>query len=178
MRFIIGVIFGILLVALGGAAIVVTGAFNTAATVPPGRLEKQIAAYALDRSVSKRAREVKNPFPASAEVLREGLEEYRENCLVCHGAPGVDSGAIGVGLNPPPPDLTIPTVQARTDAQLHWLTSQGIRLTGMPAFGPTHSDEEIWKIVTFLRHLEALTPEEERFLKERPAEHSEETKSP
>lgn len=178
MRFIIGVIFGILLVALGAAAIVVTGAFNTAATVPPGRLEKQIAAYALDRSVSKRAREVKNPFPASPEVLREGMEEYREYCVVCHGAPGVDTGAIGVGLNPPAPDLTITKVQARTDGQLHWLTSQGIRMTGMPAFGPTHSDEEIWKIVTFLRRLESLTPEEERFLKERSEEHSKEEKAP
>jgi mono/diheme cytochrome c family protein len=162
MRFLIGMIFGILLVVLGAAAVVVTGSFNTAATVPPGKLEKRVAEYALDRSVAKRAPKVKNPFSATPEVIREALGEYREHCLVCHGAPGVDAGEIGSGLNPPPPDLTVPDVQARSDGELFWLTSQGIRLTGMPAFGPTESEEDIWKIVAFLRHLPELTEEEQK----------------
>jgi mono/diheme cytochrome c family protein len=55
-------------------------------------------------------------------------------------------------------------VQKRTDGELFWVVQNGIRMTGMPAFGPTHKDEEIWKIVAFLRHLPALTPEEEKAL--------------
>ncbi len=169
MRFLVGVLFGVLLVAVAAALVVVTGGFNTAATVPPGKLEKRIAGFALDRSVKKRAAEKKNPFPSSPEVWREALPHYRENCLVCHGAPGVDAGEIGSGLNPAPPDLTLPKVQERTDGQLFWLTAQGIRMTGMPAFAPTHSEEELWKVVAFLRHLPELTDEEQALLKKESA---------
>jgi len=174
MRFLVGVLFGVLLVVVGAAAVVVTGSFNTAATEQPSRLEKRIAGFALDRSVAKRATHRKNPHATTPDVLREGLEEYRENCLVCHGAPGVDAGAIGSGLNPAPPDLTVPSVQARSDGELFWLTAQGIRLTGMPAFAPTHSEDELWKVVAFLRHLPELTDAEERELA-RPDGHSEES---
>jgi mono/diheme cytochrome c family protein len=182
MRFLIGVIFGILLVVVGAAAVIMTGSFNTAATVPPGRMEKKLAEYALDRSVGKRAPTRKNPFTATPEVIREALPEYREHCLLCHGAPGVDASKIGSGLNPPPPDLTVPSVQERSDGELFWLTSQGIRLTGMPAFGPSESEEDLWKIVAFLRHLPELTDEEQKQLREAPAvseeRHEEGTKPP
>lgn len=178
MRFLAGVLIGVLLIVGGAVAVVVTGSFNTAATVPPGKLEKQIAGYALDRSVAKRAPQRKNPFTATPEVIREALGEYREHCLLCHGAPGVDAGEIGSGLNPAPPDLTIPTVQARSDGELFWLTSEGIRMTGMPAFGPTESEEDIWKIVAFLRHLPELTDDEQKQLRAREDdEHEEDEKA-
>ena len=74
-------------------------------------------------------------------------------CVSCHGAPGVDASEAGDGLNPPAPDLTLPRVQKRTDGELFWLVQNGIRMTGMPAFGTTHKDEEIWKIVAFVRRL-------------------------
>lgn len=165
MKFLLGVVFGVVLVALGTAAVVYTGSFNTAATIPPSRIEKRIATLALDKSVAKRAPARTNPLPATPETLREGLKEYREYCVVCHGAPGVDPGAIGKGLNPGAPDLSLPRVQARTDAQLFWITSEGIRMTGMPAFGPTHDENEIWHMVAFLRHLPELTDEEASRLK-------------
>lgn len=165
MRFLSGILFGLLLVAGGVAAVVFTGAFNTAATAPVTGLERTVANLALDKSVAKRAPTRKNPFPSSPEVLLEGLKEYRENCVVCHGAPGVDAGPIGSGLNPAPPDLTLPRVQARSDGELFWLTGQGIRMTGMPAFAPTHSEEEIWEIVAFLRHLPEVTDQEQDLLR-------------
>ena len=56
-------------------------------------------------------------------------------------------------------------MQKRTDGELFWLVQGGIRMTGMPAFGPTHSDEEIWKIVAFVRRLPALSPEDQQELK-------------
>lgn len=167
MKFLLGVVVGVGLVALGAAAVVYTGSFNTAATVPPSRLEKRIASFALDRSVARRAPARTNPLPANAETLREGLREYRSHCLVCHGAPGVDPGDIGQGLNPGAPDLSLPRVQARTDGEIFWLTSEGIRMTGMPAFGATQDEEEIWHMVAFVRHLPELTDEEVAQLKER-----------
>ena len=119
----------------------------------------------LNRSIRRHAPAIANPVASTPEVLREGLSHYKENCVTCHGAPGVTPGEIGKGLNPPPPDLTIERVQARTDGELFWIVSQGIRWTGMPAFAPTHREEEIWRIVAFLRHLPKLTEEERAALK-------------
>src|SRR5206468_7122711 len=100
-----------------------------------------------------------------------GLDHYRENCVVCHGAPGVEMGEAGKGLNPPPPFLDSPAVQGRTDGQMFWIVKNGIRMTGMPAWGPTHKDEEIWQMVAFMRHLPQLTGAEKAKLQ--PAEEAE-----
>ncbi len=181
MRFLLGVVFGILLVAAGAAAVLYTGSFNTSAEIPPSRMEKRIATFALDKSVARRAPNRTNPLPATPENLRGGLAHFRENCLVCHGAPGVDPGEIGQGLNPGAPDLTLPRVQARTDGQLYWLVDEGIRMTGMPAFGPTHGENELWQIVAFLRHLPEITDEEKAQLqgeKEKTEHHHEESPPP
>lgn len=165
MRFLLGLLLGFLLAGLVVAAVLASGAYNVAATSPPGRLESRIAVFALNRSVAKRAPSAKNPFPSSAEVFREGLAHYKENCVVCHGAPGVEEAELAQGLNPPAPDLTLPRVQARPDGEMFWIVSNGIRTTGMPAFSPTHKPEEIWKIVAFLRHLPEISNGEQTKLK-------------
>ncbi len=167
MRFLAGMVVTLMLLALGAAGVVWTGSFNTAATLPPGALEKRLAGFALDRSVARRSPRLANPLRATAEVLRGGMAHYREMCVTCHGGPGVEASEVGDGLNPAAPDLTIPKVQRRTDGELFWLVQNGIRMTGMPAFGPTHKDEEIWKIVAFVRHLPELRPDEQQELKKR-----------
>ncbi len=68
-------------------------------------------------------------------------------------------------MNPPAPDLTLPSVQKMRDGELFWVVSNGIRMTGMPAFSPTHKEDEIWKIVAFVRHLPEVTKEEQQTLK-------------
>jgi len=153
-------VIGLLTVVLLGAIVTLTGSLDLSATTPPGKLEERLADFVLDRSVQKRAPEVKNPRDSSPAVLSEGLSHYRANCLPCHAAPKVEPFEFGKGLNPAPPDLSEPSVQARSDGELFWITRHGIRMTGMPAFGPTHTDDEIWGIVAFVRHLPELQPEE------------------
>jgi mono/diheme cytochrome c family protein len=164
MRFLAGFLFGIL--ALGAAALflVVSGMVQVAAAVPPGAVETRLARFALDRSVSRRAPKTANPLGKNPDILREGAEHYKSMCVTCHGAPGVDSSEIGEGLNPPAPDLTLQRVQRRTDGELFWIVQNGIRMSGMPSFGATHKERQIWEIVAFLRHLPELTPEEEKAL--------------
>jgi mono/diheme cytochrome c family protein len=164
MRFLAGMITAFVLLLVAAAAVVATGAFDVAASHPPGALEKRVAGLALDRAVAKRAPDRKNPVAASPETLSRALGAYREMCVTCHGAPGVDPSEIGEGLNPPAPDLTLAKVQARSDGELFWIVSNGIRMTGMPAFGPTHKEEQIWRIVAFLRHLPELSKDEEKAL--------------
>lgn len=145
-------------------AVVATGAFDTSAARPPAGFEKAVARMTLNRSVARRAPKASNPL-SGPDVVRAGLAHYREMCVFCHGAPGVDASEAGDGLNPPAPDLTLPGVQSRPDGELFWIVQQGIRMTGMPAFGPTHKDPEIWKIVAFLRHLPRITKDEQAALK-------------
>jgi mono/diheme cytochrome c family protein len=164
-KFVSGIFAGFFLAGLIVAGVFATGGYNVAATAPPSRLEAKVAAWALNRSVARRAPSTKNPLPATPETWKAGLDHYRENCVVCHGAPGVDAGEIGMGLNPPAPDLTLPRVQARPDGELFWIVGNGIRTTGMPAFSPTHKPEELWKVVAFLRHLPELTDAEQKTLK-------------
>jgi len=165
MRFLAGILFGVLATGAAVWAYLATGMFDPAASSPTGKMETRVANFALNQSVAKRAPSKKNPFSGTPDVLKAGLEHYKENCVVCHGAPGVDSGEIGQGLNPPAPELTLPRIQKRPDGELFWIVSNGIRMTGMPAFKPTHKPEEVWKIVAFVRHLEEITPEEQKVLK-------------
>jgi mono/diheme cytochrome c family protein len=165
MRFLAGIITGFLLVGLAAVLFMYSGVFNASANIPPSKLEQRLADLALDKSVARRAPRGPNPLAGSAEALPGGMAHYKEMCVFCHGAPGVDASEAGDGLNPPAPDLTLAKVQKRTDGELFWILQNGIRMTGMPAFGPTHKDEELWKMVAFLRHLPELTAEEQESLR-------------
>jgi len=164
MRVIVGILIGWLLLAGVVGLVVWSGGYNVAATNPPGKTESKFAAFALSRAIQKRAPAKANPF-TKPEDVRAGLAHYKENCLDCHGAPGVEESEFGQGLNPPAPDLTLPSMQRMRDGELFWVVSNGIRMTGMPAFSPTHKEDEIWKVVAFVRHLPEITKEEQQILK-------------
>lgn len=77
----------------------------------------------------------------------------------CHGAPGVERTETGQGLYPQGPDLAEEAGEY-SDGALFWVIKNGVKFTGMPAYGPTHSDEEIWGLVAFLRRLENTSAQE------------------
>jgi mono/diheme cytochrome c family protein len=164
MKILVGILLGFTIGLLAAAGVMITGLFDVAAVTPPSRFEQKIATFALRRSVARRAPRASNPMAASPEIWRAGLSHYKENCVMCHGAPGVEESEFGQGLNPPAPDLTLPAIQKMSDGELFWIVSNGIRMTGMPAFSPTHKPEEVWKIVAFVRHLPELSDEEEKAL--------------
>ena len=159
-------VLGTLVVILAAAMLVLaTGAMNIGADVKPGLIEGTLAPWSRERSVDSRAPRETDPYDGDPAAIATGMDNYRANCLVCHGAPGVPSTEVSMGLNPPAPALGN-VGSGVTDGDLFWVTKHGIRFTSMPAFGSTHSDDEIWKIVAFLHHLPHLTAEERRFLRE------------
>lgn len=80
---------------------------------------------------------------------------------MCHNAPGRDHTEIAQGLNPAPPTLDTPEVQdLYSDAELYWIVKHGFKMTGMPAFGPTHEEKDLWAIVAFLKKLPHMHPKE------------------
>lgn len=148
----------LLLGAAGVAGICVAiafGAVNLSATSRPSRLEKTVAHAVLDASVRARAPRGKSA-PADAASVAQGREAYRANCLVCHGVPGGEQSAVAAGLNPPVPDLSEPETQGRSDGEIYFLVSGGVRLTGMPGFEKSLPEKTRWELVGFLRTLPKL----------------------
>jgi mono/diheme cytochrome c family protein len=99
-------------------------------------------------------RSEKNPQPAIAATIAEGKEAFTHYCVACHGMDGQNTGVPFLEhMSPPVPSLASMEVQNYTDGQLKWVIDYGIWPSGMPGSKGTLSDEEIWSIVVFLRHL-------------------------
>jgi mono/diheme cytochrome c family protein len=139
-----------------------------AATEGPGTLETTLAGWTVDRSVAARAPDEVNPFQEDSAAIDKGMVHFRAMCVQCHGAPQVESDEFAAGMNPPPPELAV-AGKEWTDGELFWITKNGIRMTGMPAFGKSHSDDEIWQIVAFVRQLDDLSETQVTALRERQA---------
>ena len=134
------------------------------ARATPSALETAIARSARKMAAPSVARSAKNPIVDSPEVQREARLHFADHCATCHGNDGSGDTMIGRGLYPKPPDLRSSETQNLSDGEIFWVIENGVRLTGMPAFGGAGSEhggtDDSWKLVRFIRHLPALTPEE------------------
>lgn len=139
---------------------VYSGLYNVAATERHTGFTLWALHTIMKNSVRERARDIEVPqeLLAARTSAERGFRNYREMCVMCHGAPGVEPSEVGQGLTPEPPDLA-KRVENWSAAELYWIVHHGIKMTGMPAFGPTHADEELWALVAFLQKLPSLTPE-------------------
>lgn len=127
----------------------------------PSRVETFAARTARSMAVPSRAKEMKNPVPNTAENLAAARAHWADHCATCHGNDGKGKTTIGQNLYPKAPDMTLPATQNLTDGELYYTIQNGIRLTGMPAWGQAiDNDEDSWKLVHFIRHLPQLTAEE------------------
>ncbi|MHB8899041.1 MAG: hypothetical protein ACYC6Y_09870 [Thermoguttaceae bacterium] len=96
---------GVLVTLLVPVIVLVTGVINVGADVKPGLIERTLGPWGRDRSVANRAPKEKNPHAGDPAAIAKGLDHYRENCVICHGAPGVVGAELSKGLNPPAPSL-------------------------------------------------------------------------
>jgi mono/diheme cytochrome c family protein len=142
----------VVLLAVVCLGFVYSGVYDVAATRPHSRAERWLLRTLMERSVHARLDEVPGPPAESEELLATGFHHYDEMCVVCHGAPGVERSEIGEGIEPEPPDLA-DKAGNWTLPEIFWITSHGIKMAGMPAFGPTHTEEEIWGISMFTKRL-------------------------
>jgi mono/diheme cytochrome c family protein len=145
----------IVVVLLGGAAFVYSGVYNVAATNDDSAVVRWLLLTTRERSIEHRAEGLPSPGQAvlsDPETLRIGFRHYDEMCVGCHGAPGEDPAELREGLNPKPPLLAEEADEASLQ-ELFWVIKHGIKMTGMPAWGVTHSDDEIWAITAFVKKL-------------------------
>jgi mono/diheme cytochrome c family protein len=113
-------------------------------------------------AIPARAKNEKNPFTASSELMAEAKAHFADHCAICHANNGNGNTEIGQNLYPKAPNMRLPQTQNLTDGELYYTIHNGIRLTGMPAWGTEEKDEDSWKLVLFIRHLPQLTLAEER----------------
>jgi mono/diheme cytochrome c family protein len=126
----------------------------------PSWAETFVARRVRSLAVPSRARNAKNPLPPTSEVLADGRAHFADHCAVCHANDGSGRTTIGQNLYPKAPDMRQDDTQRLTDGELYYIIQNGIRLTGMPAWGEQRddNDEDGWKLVHFIRHLSELTP--------------------
>ncbi len=149
-----------------------SGMYNIAAVKPHSTAVRWLFSTVRDRSIGSHSQEIKPPSLTDAALVQAGFDEYHAMCFTCHGAPGHDLSEIGKGLNPSPPKLDAEEIQNQySDAELYWIVKNGIRMTGMPAFGPTHEEKELWSIVAFVRHLRGMKAQEYNALVETAGSH-------
>ncbi len=148
----------ILLIAVSAIA-VYSGIYNVAAIQHHSNLTEWVLNKTLYKSVEYHARSINVPDLLDESTLKVGSINYDEMCTTCHGGPGVDPSVIGEGLYPEPPDLR-ESIKQLSAAQIFWITKNGLKMTGMPAFGPTHTDEELWDVVFFVQKLPDISSED------------------
>ena len=148
-----------LLVVVVGLVVMFSGVINVGATNPHSPLTQLVLSTTMDNSVRHYAKGIKAPSLNDPDMVMEGFRHYREICVGCHLAPGVESSEIRKGLMPEPPKLQ-EAVEEWKPNELFWVIKNGVKMTGMPAWGPTHSDQKIWAIVAFLEKLPHMTAEQ------------------
>jgi mono/diheme cytochrome c family protein len=161
-------LFSIALVvfALIGAAAVIGGLLllrgGIGSRAEPGRVETTVARRLRAIAIPRTARNLTNPVPPSAEGLEDGLSHFADHCASCHANDGSGQTDIGRNLYPRAPDMRAAATQNLTDGELFYIIENGVKLTGMPAWGngTPEGATASWNLVHFIRRLPQLTEAE------------------
>lgn len=155
----------IVFLALGGLGLLAAGwiaAHGVSARDAPTVLEGIVARITRHLAVPAKERRRTNPIPPSTEALAEGMAHWADHCASCHGNDGRGDTEMGRNMYPKAPDMLLQKTQGLSDGELYTIIKNGVRLTGMPAWGSPGPDEDsqTWKLVLFIRHLKSMTPEQ------------------
>ena len=144
-----------LLLVAGALVFIRSGLYDISALTPHGTVTTWIMETTTQSSVERRAGEIDVPDLGDDSLVLAGVDDFEQMCAQCHGRPGRERTAVGQGLNPSPPDLA-ESANELTPEELFWVTKNGIKMTGMPAWGGTHKDEALWPVVALMASLPQL----------------------
>ena len=138
----------------------------------PGAFETRVARAVRGLAIPSDVKAKANPLGTSEDAFRKGMEHFARYCAMCHANDGSGRDTpFGKGLFPKPPDLRGEATQSLTDGEVFYIIENGVRFTGMPAFGTGSADPAgetlAWQLVLFIRHLPRITAEEINRMKER-----------
>lgn len=161
----------LLLLAIAAVAYAYLGFYNVAATDPHFDAVRWSLDTTMERSIERHAtREVGEAPPLDDPAkLQTGAHHFvEEGCVTCHGGPGRTPAGFAAYMKPEPPDLSKAAAE-RSDTELFWVMKHGLKMTAMPAFGPTHDEAELWAMVAFVRRLPEMSAAEFESLTAAPA---------
>jgi mono/diheme cytochrome c family protein len=150
MKIALTIIACIAVLVVGTVGFIYSGLYDVSALHP----DNAIVAWALhttsDHSVASRLGGIAEPPDLdNSETIQSGAKFFGNHCVICHGGPGLLPTDVAQGLNPSPPNLFSPKRENDTVEMFYFITN-GIKMTGMPAFGKTLSDSQVWTLATFL----------------------------
>jgi len=154
----LGIVFTVVAAAIAGYAIIRAGIMPANADEKPPRFEVWAAKTSLHATLRHSAPRVTNPLPSTDKNLIAGVKLYAQNCAVCHGDASGKASDVAKGLYQDPPQLAKDGVEDDPDGVTFWKLSHGIRWTGMPAFGKTLKEDQIWQLTLFLKTMDHLPP--------------------
>jgi mono/diheme cytochrome c family protein len=178
-----GIVCLVLLLLAGGGIWWIASARGFSARQDPTHLEAMIARNARIMAIPSTARNLKNPVPLTPDALVEARRHFADHCAVCHDNDGSGNTWMGRNLYPRVPDMRQQATQSLSDGEIYFIIENGIRMTGMPAWGDESGheaghDHESWALVHFIRRLPSLSQDEikdmEKFNPRSPAELQEE----
>ena len=140
---------------LGAVGVAYSGIYSVSALDSHNGLIHWLLSTTSHASVKRRAKDIQVPDLDRDSLVDAGVNDFDKMCVDCHGAPGKTPTAVGQGLNPSAPDLA-ESAEYMTPAELFWVTKNGIKMTGMPAWGATHDDDALWPVVAFMTVLPTL----------------------
>jgi mono/diheme cytochrome c family protein len=168
-NFLILVVIG--LVAVSG--FIFSGRYPIGADVEHDKWVYWLLEQTRERAVEHASKDIQVPDLSNPELLLTGGADYNYMCAECHLKPGQTESDLSIGLYPKPPNFSLPDRRRHhddeadeiTELRKHfWVIKHGIKASGMPAWGKTHSDERIWAMVAFIEKLPELSPEQYQIL--------------
>ena len=144
--------------ALAGFAFVRSGIYDVGASRRHTKLTQWLTHETMNYSVRSHAKGISPPRWTGAQQLLAGYCAYETHCVACHGAAAVAREQWVNGLEPQPPYL-LDVTREFTPAQLFWIVKHGIKMTGMPAWGESMSDADIWNVVAWIEASRDLPPQ-------------------
>ena len=161
------VIGAVIILIVGGLALLGWFGYQSfttgfSAKAEPNALEVLMARQVRYLAIPLEQRNKPNPVSVTPEVLQDGLAHFADHCATCHANDGSGQTPIGKNVYPKAPDLRESPTQTMSDGELFWVIHNGIRFTAMPGWGEGDPEQDLdsWKLVHFIRHLPALTPQE------------------
>jgi mono/diheme cytochrome c family protein len=158
--FVFGIVATILVALACGYLVLRTGLVPANADATPGGLEVWAAGTSLDATLAREAPKGPNPVALTDDNLLAGVDLYGQHCASCHGTAKGDASAspVAKGLYPAPPQLATDGVEDDPEGVSFWKIAHGIRWTGMPSWKGALTDQQIWTLALFLRHMDKLPP--------------------
>jgi thiosulfate dehydrogenase len=158
--FFLGVIVTILAAAACIYLLLAKGVVPASADSGPLPLESWAARTSLHAALAQDAPRTANPVPLTDANLIAGIQLYGQHCAVCHGTAAGDASTspVAKGLYPKPPQLATDGVEDDQEGATYWKVAHGIRWTGMPSWKATLSDQQMWTLALFLKHMDKLSP--------------------